>query len=153
MTQLLSSPLFDISLTLHPVHEIGETPLGSRRIVPVAGGMFIGERLKGIVLPNAGADWILVRHNGSVQLDVRLTLRTDDEALIFMSYRGIRHSSPEVARQLARGEKVDPADYYFRTTPVFETSHEKYEWLNNIVTVAVGERLASEVKYRVFEIL
>lgn len=153
MTQLLSSPLFDISLTLHPVHEIGDTPLGARRIVPVSGGMFIGERLKGIVLPNAGADWILVRHNGSVQLDVRLTLRTDDDALIFMSYRGIRHSSPEVARQIARGEKVDPADYYFRTTPVFETSHEKYEWLNNIVTVAVGERLASEVKYRVFEIL
>ncbi|NIO41349.1 MAG: DUF3237 family protein [Burkholderiales bacterium] len=153
MSQLQSSPLFDISLALHPPHDLGVTPLGTRRIVPVSGGMFTGERLKGVVLPNAGADWILMRRDGSVQLDVRLTLKTDDDALIFMTYRGIRHSSPEVAQQLARGEKVDPAAYYFRTCPVFETSYEKYEWLNNIICVAVGERLASEVKYKVFEIL
>jgi len=153
MSHLQSSPLFDIALTLHPAHEIGETPVGTRRIVPVSGGMFIGERFKGIVLPNAGADWVLVRNDGSVQLDVRLTLKTDDDALIFMTYRGIRHSSPEVARQLMRGEKVDPSEYYFRTTPLFETSHDKYEWMNNIVCVAVGERLAGEVRYRVYEIL
>jgi len=153
MLQLQSSPLFDIALTLHPAHDVGVTPVGTRRIVPVSGGMFIGERLRGIVLPNAGADWVLVRNDGSVQLDVRLTLKTDDEALIYMSYRGIRHSSPEVAQQLMRGDRVDPSEYYFRTTPVFETSHERYEWLNNIICVAVGERLASEVRYKVFEIL
>ena len=153
MNHIESSPLFNITLTLHPAQEMGETPLGTRRIVPVSGGMFNGERLRGMVLPNAGADWVLMRNDGSVQLDVRLTLRTDDDALIFMSYRGIRHSSPEVSRRLMRGDKVDPSEYYFRTTPVFETSHDKYEWLNNIVCVAVGERLASEVKYKVFEIL
>jgi hypothetical protein len=153
MSHLQSSPLFDITLTLHPAHEIGETPLGSRRIVPVAGGMFIGERLKGIVLPNAGADWVLMRHDGSVQLDVRLTLQTDDNALIFMSYRGIRHSSPEVSRRLARGDKVDPSEYYFRTTPVFETASPRYDWLNRIVSVATGRREASGPVYEVYEVL
>lgn len=104
-------------------------------------------------MPNAAADWILVRADGSVLLDVRLTLKTDDDALIYMSYRGIRHSSPEVAKRLARGESVDPTDYYFRTAPVFETGSDKYEWMNNIICVAVGERLAGEVRYAVFEIL
>ena len=153
MSELQSSPLFDIAITVDSPHQLGATPLGTRRIVPVTGGSFSGQRLRGTVMRNAAADWILVRHDGSVLLDVRLTLKTDDDALIYMTYRGIRHSSPEVAQQLANGETVDPSDYYFRTTPVFETSHEKYEWMNNIICVAVGERLASEVRYKVFEIL
>ena len=153
MNELRSRPLFDISLSLHPMQELGATPLGTKRIAPVSGGTFKGERLSGIVLPVAAADWIIVRADGSVQLDVRLTLKTDDDALVLMTYRGIRHSSPEVAQRLAQGEKVDPAEYYFRTSPFFETGSAKYTWINNIVSVAVGERLPSRVRYRVFEIL
>ena len=153
MNALRSRPLFDIALSLHPPQELGATPLGKRRIVPVAGGSFKGERLSGIVLPDAAADWILVRNDTSVQLDVRLTLKTDDGALICMQYRGIRSSSPAVAERLARGEKVDPAEYYFRTAPYFETGSESYAWINNIICIAVGERLPSSVLYKVFEIL
>lgn len=153
MNELQSRPLFDISISVDPPHDLGATPLGTRRIVPVTGGSFSGERLRGMVIPNAAADWIIVRNNKSVLLDVRLTLKTVDDALIFMSYRGIRHSTPEVAERLARGDAVDPGEYYFRTTPVLETGSNKYEWLNNIICVAVGERLQGEVKYRVFEIL
>ena len=153
MNELKSRLLFEISITVNPPHDLGATPLGTRRIVPVTGGSFKGKRVSGTVMPNAAADWILVRADGSVLLDVRLTLKTDDDALIYMSYRGIRHSSPEVAKRLARGESVDPTDYYFRTAPVFETGSDKYEWMNNIICVAVGERLAGEVKYAVFEIL
>lgn len=153
MSELKYSPLFDISIDVDPPQDLGATPLGTRRIVPVTGGAFKGARLSGTVLPSAAADWILVRADGSVLLDVRLTLKTDDGALIYMTYRGIRHSSPEVAQRLVRGDKVDPAEYYFRTTPVFETGADKYEWVNNIICVAVGERLAGQVKYRVFEVL
>ncbi len=153
MSNLNSRVLFDISLSLHPPQNLGATPMGTRRIVPVSGGTFKGERLKGFVLENAAADWIMVRADGSVQLDVRLTLETDDGALIYMTYRGVRNSTPEVAERLARGDSVDPGEYYFRTSPFFETSSEKYAWINNIVAVGVGERLAAGVKYRVFEIL
>ena len=153
MNALRSRPLFDITLSLHPAQDLGATPLGKRRIVPVAGGTFKGDRLSGIVLPDAAADWILVRHDGSMQLDVRLTLKTDDDALISMQYRGVRQSSPAVAARMARGEKVDPAEYYFRTAPFFETGNDKYAWINNIICVAVGERLPSNVLYTVFEIL
>ena len=153
MHTLQFRPLFDISLSLHPAQDVGTTPLGTRRIVPVAGGTFKGDRLSGDVMPNAAADWVLVRADASVQLDVRLTLQTEDDALIYMTYRGIRHSSPEVAQRMARGDSVDPDEYYFRTTPVFETASAKYAWINNIVSVGVGERLATGVKYKVFEIL
>jgi hypothetical protein len=147
------SHLFDISITVDPPHDLGATPLGTRRIVPVTGGSFKGERLSGIVMPNAAADWILVRADGSIQLDVRLTLKTDDEEMIYMNYRGIRNSSPEVAKRLANGELVDPSEYYFRTAPVFETGAERYAWMNNIICVALGTRVPTEVRYKIFEIL
>jgi hypothetical protein len=153
MNELRSRPLFDIRISLHPLQELGSTPNGRRRIAPVSGGSFEGERLKGMVLPHAGGDWVLIRPDDSLALDVRLTLKTDDEALIYMTYRGVRHGPAAVMARLARGERVDPAQYYFRTAPMFETASERYAWMNNIVSVGVGERLADGVRYRVFEIL
>jgi hypothetical protein len=110
-------------------------------------------RLRDEVLPEASSDLLLVRGDGSYQQDVRLILRTDDSALILMTYRGVRHASPEVVARIARGEQVAPSEYYLRTAPFFETSSSKYAWLNKIVSIGVGEREANGVKYEVFEIL
>jgi uncharacterized protein DUF3237 len=153
MSQLRSKPLFNIEIALHPLQEVGVTPLGQRRVVPVSGGRFEGERLRGAVLPHAGSDWLLGRADGAFQQDVRLTLQTDDGALILMSYRGVRHSSAEVAAKLARGESVDRSEYYLRTAPFFETGAERYAWLNTIVAVGVGERLPNGAAYEIFEVL
>ena len=106
----------------------------------MTGGTFEGEELRGTVLPSPGGDWLLLRRDGILQLDVRLTLKTDDDHLIYMSYRGMRHGPAWVIEQLNKGEKVDPSQYYFRTTPWFETSSEKYRFLNRIVCVATGRR-------------
>src|SRR5262249_33070286 len=137
----------------HPIQQLGATPLGTRRIVPVSGGHFEGDRLRGVVLPIAGSDWLLQRADGSAQQDVRLLLKTDDGALIAMTYRGVRHSSAEVAATPARGDSVPKTEYYLRTAPFFETASERYAWLNTIVAVGVGERLPNEVVYSVFEVL
>jgi len=153
MSELRSRPLFSISLTLHPTQPVGASPLGTRRIIPISGGSFEGERLRGIVLPHAAADWLLDRPDGSSQQDARLTLQTDDGALIFMSYRGVRLVSPEVSARIARGERVDASEYYQRIAPFFETASERYGWLNRIVSVGVGERTPGGVSYRVFEVL
>ena len=153
MSQLRSQPLFTITITLHPIQELGTTPLGQRRIVPVSGGTFDGARVRGAVLPHAGGDWLLMRADDTYQQDVRLTLQTDDGSLIFMSYRGVRHAAAEVSAQLARGEPVDPSRYYLRTAPFFETAASRYAWLNNLVSVGVGERVPDGVVYQVFEIL
>ena len=151
--QLRSRPLFTVHITLHPTQELGTTPLGTRRVVPVSGGTFDGPRLRGTVLPHAGGDWLLMRADGVFQQDVRLTLQTDDGALILMTYRGVRHAAADVSARLARGERVDPSQYYLRTAPFFETSAAKYAWLNDLVSVGIGERLPDGVIYRVFEVL
>ena len=153
MPELKSRHLFTITMTLPPPLELGDTPAGQRRIFTVSAGQFGGERLQGEVLPQGSSDLLLVRADGSAQQDVRLILRTDDGALILMTYRGVRHASPEVNARIARGEQVAPTDYYLRTAPFFETSSANYAWLNKIVSVAIGERLTDGVRYEVFEVL
>ena len=153
MTEVKSRHLFTIIMKLPPTLELGDTPAGKRRIFTVSGGQFTGDRLRGEVLPQAGSDLLLVRSDGSSQQDVRLILRTDDGALILMTYRGVRHASAEVNARIARGERVAPSDYYLRTAPFFETSSSKYSWLNKIVSVGIGERQPDGVTYELFEIL
>jgi len=153
MTELHSRHLFTITIKLHPTEEVGATPAGTRRVFPVSGGDFTGDRLRGSILPVAGSDLLLTRSDGSSQQDVRMVLRTDDGALIVMTYRGVRHASAEVNDRIARGEHVAPSEYYLRTAPFFETASPKYAWLNRIVAVGVGDRRPDGVVYEVFEVL
>lgn len=144
-------PLFDAHITLAPAVEFGDTPLGRRRIIPITGGTFAGARLKGRVL-NGGADWQLIRADGTAQLDTRYTLETDDGALIYIQNWGYRHGPVEVLARLAQGEPVDPKLYYFRTVPTFETSAPKYAWLNSVICVGSGARHADAVELSVYEV-
>lgn len=150
---LQSRYLFTLSMTLHPMLDLGSTPAGGRRIFPVSGGHFRGERLRGEVSPLIGSDLLLARDDGSFQQDVRLLLVTHDSALILMTYRGVRTATEAINVRLARGEAVDPSEYYLRTTPYFETSSPDYAWLNGIVSVAKGSRDPQGVEYEIFEIL
>jgi len=152
MTDIRMTHLFNIALNLGEIQLLGKTPLGDRRVAVVEGGSFEGPQLKGTVL-RGGSDWLIGRPDGALQLDVRLTLKTDDGHLIGMIYRGCRHGPAAVIDRLNRGEKVDPSEYYFRAAPFFETSSEKYGWLNRIVAVATGHRLPSGPVYDVFEVL
>ena len=138
-------------ITLAPPQDLGDAPLGRRRIVPITGGRFRGERLSGRVLPG-GADWQIVRGDGVSQLEARYTLETDDGALIYVHIVGLRHGPPEVLAKLAAGEPVDPSRYYMRTTPSFETGDERYRWLNKLVCVATGARRKAAVELDVYEI-
>ena len=144
-------PLLRAEITLAPAQELGETPLGRRRIIPITGGSFRGERLAGRVLPG-GADWQFIRPDGVAELDARYTLETEDRALIYVRNFGYRHGPAEVIQRLAAGEPVDPALYYMRTTPRFETGAERYQWLNRIICVATGARRAAAVVLEVFEV-
>ena len=149
---LQSEFLMQLTAELDPAQLIGDTPQGDRRIIPVIGGSFSGPQLKGQVLPGGGGDWLLFRKDGAAQLDVRTTLRTDDGALIYVSYRGVSVIPPDVRQRIMSGQDVDPAQYYFRTTPYFETGSEKYSWLNKLVTVGVGKRTKSSVIYSIYAI-
>lgn len=138
--QLNAELLMEFHADLEEAQAIGDTPHGNRRIVYVKGGAFAGPKLKGELLPGGG-DWLLVRPDGAGELDVRATMRTDDGDLIYMSYRGVFHGG------------ADGAELYFRTTPNFETSSERYAWLNQMVAVGVGTVTPTGVSYKVYEIL
>lgn len=148
-----SRPVFTLTLTVPTIEDIGNTPYGARKIATVTGGTFEGDRLRGTVLPSPAGDWLLLRSDGVLCLDVRMTLKTDDGALIFLHYNGMRHGPEEVLARLGQGEAVDPATYYMRAMPIFETSSAKYSWLNRAVFVAMGRRVAAGPIYEVHEVL
>jgi hypothetical protein len=143
--------LFRAEITLAPAQELGESPQGRRRIIPITGGRFSGERLSGRVLPG-GADWQVIRRDGVADLDARYTLETADGALIYVRNKGYRRGPKEVLERIAAGKDVDPSLYYMRATPWFETGDPRYAWINGIVCVATGARRAAAVELEVFEI-
>ena len=143
--------LLRAEITLAPPQELGDTPLGRRRIINITGGRFTGERLSGRVLPG-GADWQIIRSDGVADLDARYTLETSDGALIYVRNHGLRHGPPEVLKRLMSGENVDPSLYYMRTSPTFETGDARYAWLNRIICVATGVRRAAAVELDVYEV-
>ncbi len=151
MPELKSEHLFDLHLTLGAVHEVGAMATGKRSIYIVEGGRFEGAKLKGSVL--GGANWVNWVSEATQLLDVRLTLETDDGALIYMRYDGIVHAEPDVAARVAKGEAVEPDELYFRITPRFETGSERYGWLNRLIAVGVGQETPTTVEYQVYAVL
>jgi hypothetical protein len=145
---LNTRPLFVMRLDVKPLQVVSP----QRRIGVVPGGTFAGERLRGEVL-DSGVDWQTVGAEGITGLDVRLVLKTEDGALIAMSYQGRRHGPPDVMARLAKGEAVDPAQYYFRIHGGFETGAERYAWLNGVVAVGTGHRPPEGPIYSLFEVL
>jgi len=152
MAEIRTAQLMTLTLSVGGMQAVGATPNGNRRVGLVSGGVFQGERLRGTVLPG-GADWIVVRADGSTTLDVRLVLETDDKALIGMTYRGMRHGPAAVMERVNRGEAVDPSEYYFRTAIALETAATKYDWLNRIIAIGTGRRPPEGPVYEVFEVL
>jgi 5-methylphenazine-1-carboxylate 1-monooxygenase len=145
------APLMHVNVTLEPVRDLGETPLGRRRIIGITGGTFKGPRLAGKILPG-GADWQVIRSDGVAFLDARYTLETDDGALIYVNNKGYRHGPQDVIERMARGEEVDPTLYYMRATPWFETSAPRYAWLNRTICVATGARRPAAVELDFYEV-
>jgi len=127
--------LFTMRATLGTRVSVGNGPAGTRVIVQVTGGAFEGPRMKGTFV-GTGGDWVTVRPDGSMKLDVRLTLQTSDGAAIYMSYSGIgiRHGDGNA----------------LRTAPLFETGDERYAWLNTIQAVATGSSGGDYVTYDVY---
>jgi hypothetical protein len=152
MTAMRYQPLFIFQVEVKPPSVIGATPGYDRRVSEIAGGRFEGERLRGKIL-SGGSDWQSLRSDGTITLNVRLVMETDDSALIGMTYLGMRHGPKEVMDRIARGENVSPSEYYMRATPYYETASEKYGWLNRIVSIAYGHRVSGGAIYQVFEIL
>jgi hypothetical protein len=149
---LKTRPLFVMRLVVPKILVVGATPGVYRRVGVVSGGTFEGERLSGNVL-ESGSDWQSVRSDGATMLNVRLVLKTKDDALITMTYQGLRHGPHAVIERIEKGEVVDPDSYYFRINPMFETAAANYDWINRVLAIGRGHRFADGPVYSVFEVL
>ena len=141
-----------LDVAVAPPQRIGAVAHGVRAIAAITRGTFEGPSLRGHVLAG-GADWTLLRSDGVLELDLRLTLETDDNALIEMRSFGLRHGPPEVLAALARGEHVDASSYYFRITPRFATGHPRYAFLNRVLAAGSGDRRPSGPIYTIDQLL
>ncbi|SEI84653.1 Protein of unknown function [Arthrobacter sp. yr096] len=143
--------LASLSVDVGAPIDVGVTPEGHRRIIPIIGGTVSGPGLSGRVLP-AGADFQILRSAELTELDARYALELDDGSVVFVHNVALRFGSAEDIARLNRGEDIDPALIYFRCTPRFSTSAPGVDWLNHVITVGTGRRRPGSVEIDVFTV-
>ena len=110
--------MFQADVRVDQPLELGEFSGVRKRVIPIIGGEISGPRLAGQIL-SGGADWQAIREDNVTEVLARYTVRAIDGTLISVTNRGVRRGPAEVIRRLLAGEAIDPALYYFRSTPVF----------------------------------
>ena len=119
------------------------------------GGSVEGPKIKGKIVAPTG-DWLRTMPSGVRRLDVRLTIRTDDDQLVYVSYNGIIQCSKEHLDRLGKGEVIKTDDCYFITAPTFDTQSEKYGWLNAVQAVGKAVSLKrgpdGHIRYDIFAV-
>ncbi len=154
MNNLKYELLYEAHYDLAPPQVI-ETPNGMRQIVLVTAGWMKSSKFTVTdTLPGSG-DWLRIRNDGVIELDVRAAIKLDDDSLAYLTYGGVAALSQPVFGRVMGGEEVDPSEYYFRVAPRFQTGSKKYDWLNNVICVANG-KLGPQlqwVEYTAFQIL
>jgi hypothetical protein len=141
-----------LDVAFDAVLDIGPTPQGRRLIAPINGGRFEGARLNGRVLPG-GADWVINRADGAMIIDVRIALRTDDGAAIYLSYQGSFRAAPEVMKRFRQGEVLAEGEYRLLAVARFECGAPAYAWLSDAIAVGVGRQTKHGPVYNFHEII
>lgn len=134
----------DLCVTVGAPIEVGATPRGRRRMIPILGGQAQGEGWTARVLPG-GADYQVIVNEARAELEAHYVLETDGGDRIYVRNQAIRVAAPEVTAALVRGERVDPALVYFRCVPTLETASRTLGWINDRIFVGTGQRLPEEV--------
>ncbi|MVW70313.1 DUF3237 domain-containing protein [Bordetella sp. 15P40C-2] len=150
-----TAPLLEHIATLHvyvgPPQEVGETPSGRRRIIPILGGNVSGPLLNGTILPG-GADFQSIRSPTYTDIQARYVIETTEGHRVYVENTGIRTCSAEDTAKLARGEAVDPARVYFRTYPRFETAAPELACLQEQLFVGTGARYPDHVELNFYRV-
>jgi Protein of unknown function (DUF3237) len=123
------------------------------RVVNHPDGWVDGPRVKGKIIPPS-SDALRNMGNGVNRLDVRLTIQTDDDQTIYVSYNGVMQCEKEMFERYIKGELLRAGDCYFVTAPTFETKSERYGWLNGVQAVGkmVEIKRGEHLRYDIFVI-
>jgi len=143
-------PAFDVAAALGPLEDHGVTRVGHRRVVPIAGGRVTG-LIDAEILPG-GADWQVIRADGTIEIDTRYSARTTGGEYVHFRTSGVRSGPPDVLDALLRGEPVDPSAYYFRVAVYLETSAPRLASLERSIFVASAIRGADSVRYTAYRV-
>jgi hypothetical protein len=146
------SKLFDITVNLPGMYDMGVLPTGHRFFVETSDGVFKGPEIEGVVRPLMGGEWATLTDSGYVILDVRLTLQTNDDAYIYVEYTGRFEQNEKAQKGLAGEISTDYGDHYFFTNPRMQTSAEKYKYLNDVFCVARGKISPGQVHYEYYKV-
>lgn len=129
-------PLATVRVTRGEIHRMGQTAFHKRVIGAISHGRWDGERLSGEIVP-PGGDWALPSVDGTVMLlEVRQVLRTDDGALVYVTYHG----------------RADRTRGTYTVAPTFETDDERYLWLNSVQAIGQGRSDGDDIVYEMFEV-
>ena len=143
---------FAVKVKVGPIQDLGQTARGHRRVIDILGGEVNGPRLAGEILPG-GADWQIVRRDGTIEVVARYTIRAASSALIYVQNEGLRVASPEILARMSKGELVPFDSYHFRTAPRFETAEPSLKWLERATFVGVAARTPDRVTIGFHEVL
>lgn len=123
MPRIKLKPLGEMDVQLGERMDVGDGPKGHRVVIDVLSVKLTGDKINAELAANDGADWLTVSDNGTLgALDVRLTLKTNDGALIYVEYCG----------------RMDIASGVIAVAPTFQTGAPQYSWINRIQAVAAG---------------
>jgi hypothetical protein len=143
---------FEVCAQVGAPLDVGNTPRGHRKIIPITGGTLQGPGMKGRILPG-GSDWQIVRPDGVIELRARYTAEIDGHGLLYIANEGIRDAAPEIMARLNAGESLDESLYYFRTVPRFETAAPELAWLMRSVFIGTARRNPHDVRVRFWKVL
>ena len=137
-------PYLTFDIELGTAIELGRTPLGQRRMVPLLGGTVSGA-FSGTVLPG-GSDWQVVQPGGTLEINARYILKTEAGELIEVQSSGLRACDEATLALFDQGENVPPEAYYFRTAVRLFTAAPALLHLNNRLFTCHGQRFPRAVR-------
>ena len=145
--------LCDLAVTIAPPVEVGHTPAGLRRMIPITGGTVTGSRVNGKVLAG-GADFQLILGGGTqAHLDARDVIELDDGSRVFVQNTALRVASLENSRRIMNGEPVKPDEIYFRCQPKLEATSPQWAWLSESQFIGTGRRAPDGVFLSFYQVL
>jgi hypothetical protein len=132
--------LCDLAVTIAAPVEVGQTPAGLRRMIPITGGTVTGPRVNGKVLAG-GADFQLILGGGTqAHLDARYVIELGDGSRVFVQNTALRVASLENSQRIMNGQPVNPDEVYFRCQPKLEATTPEWAWLSESQFIGVGRR-------------
>lgn len=139
-------------IKIDEIADLGRGPFGQRLISNVTGGQIVGNRLKGTIV-SPGGDWALVGKDGFGRIDVRLTFKTVDGALIYVQFFGLAQLTPAIMSIASGDTPATFGEQYIFVNPRLETGDRRYSWVNQTVFIGEGHLLPGpRIEFHVYRV-